>query len=157
MDDPNLGEDLPPPSPMDDPATVSWGLGISDSDLKKLKTGFQSQCMEDHWNIGVNISDVNDNITITISRSWTGIERFILHVVESTTNGGHKIQSITWAQNKGKARISEEQAKIEVVILCRQMLGCVFLDVPQLDVSLLWKHPGSYVDTKTFLQNFYKK
>ncbi|KAL2192631.1 hypothetical protein P885DRAFT_64746 [Corynascus similis CBS 632.67] len=43
-----------------------------------------------------------------------------------------KIEAITWEQNQGD-RISEEQAKIDAVILCRQILECNFAAAPDYD------------------------
>jgi hypothetical protein len=43
-------------------------------------------------------------------------------------------------------RISEEQAKKEVVIITRGHLGCDFDALPEYDVDDLWNHPAAHLN-----------
>jgi hypothetical protein len=125
---------------MVDPATALWGLNISDADFEKLKAGFKPADMDDKWVISVTDSK-RGNISITISRSWTGKKHYILDVKPSNGDSCVKIEAITWEQNKGGIYISEEQGKKEAVILCRSCLDCDFDKLPHYDVSIFWDHP----------------
>ncbi|OGM43937.1 hypothetical protein ABOM_005930 [Aspergillus bombycis] len=102
---------------MREPATAPWGLSISEANFKKLKAG------------------------------GTGKEIYMLVVKPSDgdSNTGVKIEAITWEQNKGGIRISEEQAKKEVVIITRRLLECDFDAPPEYDVSDLWNHPAAQI------------
>ena len=44
-----------------------------------------------------------------------------------------KVAAITWEQNKGGIRISEEQGKKEVVIITRGILECDFDALPDYE------------------------
>lgn len=136
--------------PMDDPATGTWNLSISESDLDKLKAGYLSQGMEEKWDFKTEEADAHGRITLRVSRSWTGIEHYLLHL--ETGGRGPKIHSITWSQNVGDIRLTEEQAKINAVILCRCWLGCVFLEVPHLDESLMWMNPANFYTSEAYLK-----
>ncbi|KAF4552817.1 Hypothetical protein D9617_9g026080 [Elsinoe fawcettii] len=153
----SLDEDTVGIPPMDDPATAIWNLPVSDADLEKLKAGVESKQMEDKWNVRTQVTDTPNNRLIHISRSWTGIEHCILHITIGTGRNESRIHSITWAQNKGEIRISEEQAKIDAIILCRGLLGSFFLDVPQLDESLMWNHPAAFFNPESYLRQFFKR
>jgi hypothetical protein len=134
--------------PMVEPATASWGLSISDSDFEKLKAGFKSTSMDERWDASVADLDQSGNISITLSRSWTGKKHYILIVKPSDGRSSVEIEAITWEQDKGGIRISEEQSKKEAVILCRSLLDCDFDTLPQYDTSLLWNYPAAQIDTK---------
>ncbi|KAF2220027.1 hypothetical protein BDZ85DRAFT_321980 [Elsinoe ampelina] len=152
-DDPDRhesGVSLVPP-PMVNPATATWNLPISEADLTKMKAGYESHQMEDKWDIRVQDPDPDGGVTFRISRSWEGIEHYLLHTVPNEDGAGHKIESITWSQNIEHVRLSEEQAKIDAIILCRGLLDCVFLDVPYLDSSLMYTYPDRFVSTEAYL------
>ena len=42
---------------MQEPATVPWGLPISDTDLEKLKAGLESQDQDGKWHIYVSATE----------------------------------------------------------------------------------------------------
>ena len=131
---------------MQEPATAPWGLIISDADFEKLKAGFEPQDHDDKWRVSATDQNQSGTISIHLARSGTGKELYVL-VVKPSDNGssgsGVKIESITWEQNKGGIRISEEQAKKEVVIIARRLLECEFDALPEYDVSDLWNHPAA--------------
>lgn len=126
---------------MQEPATALWGLSISDTDFKKLKAGFEPQDQDDKWRVSATDQSQSGTISIHLARSGTGKELYVLVVKPS--GGGVKIEAITWEQNKGGIRISEEQAKKEVVIITRRVLECGFDSLPEYDVSDLWNHPAA--------------
>jgi len=132
---------------MQEPATAPWGLRISDADLEKLKAGFEPQDQDDKW----RVSATHQPISIHLARSATGKEFYVLHVVVKPGDNGSsgssvKIAAITWEQNKGGIRISEEQAKKEVVIITRGLLECDFDALPEYDIDDLWNHPAAHLD-----------
>lgn len=123
---------------MIEPATATWGVKISNSDFERLKVGFEPQMMEDRWHFKVTDPSQNgthDKILVHISRSWTGKECYVLSMTASNGGGssssGVKIENITWEQNLNENRISEEQAKKGVVLLCRHILRCDFEGLPE--------------------------
>lgn len=136
---------------MQEPATAPWGLSISDADFEKLKAGFEPQDQDDKWRVSVTDQSQSGNISIHLARSGTGKELYVL-VVElrdgGSSSSGVKIEAITWEQNKGGIRISEEQAKKEVVIITRRLLECDFDALPEYDVSDLWNHPAAQIVAK---------
>ncbi|KAF4548427.1 Hypothetical protein D9617_28g065330 [Elsinoe fawcettii] len=146
--------------PMEDPATAIWNLPISVTDLEKLKAGYISEGMEEKWDFKAGEPDItNGRITLRISRSWTGIEHYLLHLqtVETdetveTEEPGPWIHSITWSQNIGKPRLTEEQAKINAIILCRCWLGCGFLMIPHMDESMMWVKREDFDTTEDYLR-----
>ena len=131
---------------MQEPATAPWGLSISDADFEKLKAGFEPQDQDDKWRVSVTDQSQSGTISIHLARSGTGIELYVLIVKPSdggSSGGGAKVEAITWEQNKGGIRISEEQAKKEVVILTRGFLECEFDALPEYEISDLWNHPAA--------------
>jgi len=133
---------------MKEPATAPWGLPISNADLEKLKAGFQPQDQDEKW----PASATYQPISIHVTRSATGIELYVLHIIvkpsdnnSSNSDNKIKIAAITWEQNKGGIHISEEQGKKEVVIITRGILGCDFDALPEYDVSDLWNHPAAQI------------
>ncbi|KHN94780.1 uncharacterized protein MAM_07376 [Metarhizium album ARSEF 1941] len=134
---------------MQEPATAPWGLSISDADFEKLKAGFEPQDQDDKWRVSVtDRSRSGGNLSIHLARSGTGKELYVLDVKPSdgsSVGSGVKIEAITWEQNKGGIRISEEQAKKEVVIITRRLLECDFGALPDYDVSELWNHPAARI------------
>ncbi|KAI9793812.1 MAG: hypothetical protein M1835_006970 [Candelina submexicana] len=131
---------------MQEPATAPWGLSISDSDLKKLKAGFKPQDQDDKWRVSATEQSQSGTISIHIARGGTGIELYRLIVKPSdgdSSSSGAKIEAITWEQNKGGIRMSEEQAKKEAVITTRNLLDCAFEALPEYDFSDIWNYPGA--------------
>ena len=179
---------------MENPATASWGLSISDADFAKLKRGVRARDMDDKW-VFKDMTDeeladeattngattngattngatmngattngattdeptTDDELTyeelmaepttdeatvdldqggnISIRRSWTNRELYRLAIKPSEGGTSAKIEAITWEQNYGD-HISEEQAKIDAVILCRHICECDFAAAPDYDTSL---------------------
>ena len=132
--------------PMKEPATAAWGLRISDTDAEKLKVGFQPLDQDDKWHIYVSTTE--PATSVHIARSAFGVETYVVHIVEKTGDEGSsaEIASITWETNKGGIRISEEQAKKEVVIITRGLLECDFDALPEYDIDDLWNHPAAHLD-----------
>ena len=58
----------------------------------------------------------------------------------SSGGGGVVIEAITWEQNKGGIRLSEEQAKKEVLLITRSMLQCDYDALPDM-----FNHPGARI------------
>ena len=127
--------------PMKEPATAAWGLRISDTDAEKLKVGFQPLDQDDKWHIYVSTTE--PATSVHIARSAFGVETYVVHIVEKTGDEGSsaEIASITWETNKGGIRISEEQAKKEVVNLTRSILECDYKTLPYYDPADVWNYP----------------
>ena len=138
---------------MEEPATASWDLSISDTDLDKLKAGFMPQDMDDKWRITVTDQSQEGTSSIHFARSWTGIEHYVLFVKSndggSSGGSGGKIEAITWEQNKGGIRITEELAKKEVVYMSRNLLECRFEALPEYSFEEVFDHPGTYITNGT--------
>jgi hypothetical protein len=133
---------------MQEPATAPWGLSISDADFEKLKAGSKPQGMDDKWRVSTTGQSQSGTISVHLARNWTDKELYVLVVRPSgggSSGSGVKIEAITWEQNKGGIRISEEQAKKEVVIITRRLLGCDFDALPEYDDSDLWNHPAAHL------------
>lgn len=166
---------------MENPATASWGLSISDADFAKLKRGFKAFDMDDKWvfrpTTDKELSDekrtngattdevptVDEDLTIeellmddwprdkawtdeatldldqggdiSIIRCWSKREFYRLIVKPSEGGTSAKIEAITWEQNQGE-HISEAQAKIDAVLLCRQQIECDIAAAPDYDPGL---------------------
>ncbi|KAI9716213.1 MAG: hypothetical protein M1812_005438 [Candelaria pacifica] len=135
---------------MQEPATAPWDLSISDADLKKLKAGLEPRDQDDKWRVSVTDQSQSGTIAVHVARSGTGKELYKLVLKPSdggsSSGSGAKINAITWEQNKGGIRISEEQAKKEVVIITRRNLECDFDALPEYDVSDLWNHPAAQLE-----------
>ncbi len=86
--------------------------------------------------------DLDQDGNISICRSWTNRELYRLAVKPSEGGTNVKIEAIIWEQNQGD-RISEEQAKIDAVILCRQIIECDFAAAPDYDTLLFSAFPRS--------------
>lgn len=122
---------------MEAPATATWDVAISSTDFAKLKAGFEAEDMNQRWEIIAKEADASGIIPIHISRSWTEEDQYVL-AVEPSEEGGAKITSITWEQNKGEIRVDEERGKKEAVVVCRMVLNCEFETLPAYDRSILW-------------------
>ena len=120
---------------MQEPATAPWGLSISETDLDKLKAGLEPEFMEDRWHITFSDQGQKGTSSIHFTRSWTGNEIYVLFVKSneggSTSSRGGKVEAITWEQDTGSVRTSEEQAKKEVVFYSRVLLKCEFEALPE--------------------------
>lgn len=127
----------PTRKPIISPVTSAWDLSISASDFDKLKVGFRPECMEDRWVIQVTDPDPDPDqdgggTSIHISRSWTYMELYTLHV-KAGDDGSIKIESITWEGNQFDAVSGEEKSKKEAMYLCRALLGCEMEAFPKDD------------------------
>lgn len=136
---------------MQEPATAPWGLSISDADFEKLKAGFEPQDQDDKWRVSATDQSQSGTISIHVSRSGTGKEFYVL--VVKPGDGGNSgssvnVEAITWETNKGGIRISEEQAKKEVVIITRGLLECGFDALPEYDIDDMWNHPAADLSAK---------
>lgn len=141
-----------------EPATAPWGLRISDSDYGKLSAGLEPQDMDDKWR--VRVIDLSESATTAVhfSRSWTDQEYYVLVLkpidraaaaaVTTTTSGGGgmEIEALIWEQDKGGIHMTEELAKIEVILVSRSILGCDFEALPDYDSSSLENHPSARLD-----------
>jgi hypothetical protein len=132
---------------MDKPATAPWGVRISDADFEKLQAGFVAVDMDDKWDIKAAEADQSGVLSITITRSWTGHQHYILNVKPSDGGSGAKIEAITWEQNMSGNHVTEEQGKLEAVILCRSLLECELEELPDYDESQFWNFSSSKADT----------
>ena len=131
---------------MQEPATAPWGLSINDADLKKLKAGFEPQDMDDKWR--VTASDQSQRGTTSVHLARCGADKDLYVLAVKPSGSGGEVEAITWEQNKGGVRISEEQAKKEVVIITRSILDCGFDALPEYDDSDIWNHPAAQLDAK---------
>ncbi|KAF3771416.1 hypothetical protein M406DRAFT_354853 [Cryphonectria parasitica EP155] len=71
---------------------------------------------------------------ISIRRTWTNWELYRLAIKPSDGSTSAKIESITWEQNQG-THTSEEQAKVDAVLLCRSIAECDLTEAPDYDPS----------------------
>lgn len=192
---------------MENPATASWGLSLSDQDFKALKGGCKIRDLDDKWaflaRTDQELSDelsaeaisatrqvsTDDVMTdeelsaelemeeeeeeeertdkapparivteedmaqggnISIRRTWTNTEHYRLGLTVQPGEGGtiRKIEAITWEQHKGHY-LSEEQAKIDVVLLCRSHLECDLAAAPGHDTAVFSALQITAVDSTT--------
>jgi hypothetical protein len=138
---------------MQEPATAPWRLRISDTDLEKLKAGFEPQDQDDKWRVSATERSQSGTISIHLVRVGTGREHYVLVVKPSNggssgSSSGVKIEAITWDQNKGGIHISEEQAKKEVVMITRSLLECDFDALPDYDSSDMWNHAAAQIGAR---------
>lgn len=186
---------------MENPATASWELRISNADFAKLKRGISPMNMDDKWWIKFMTDQevldeeaanraaaaapktdeppaepyimtdeeleadlaleeatrnkppptdeelrLDEGGNISIRRSWyPKQERYRLAVKPNEDGTGAKIETITWEQNQSRY-ISEEQAKIDVVLVCRQNMECEFAAAPDHDSILFSGFPLSWTE-----------
>lgn len=71
---------------------------------------------------------------ISIRRTWTNTELYRLTLTVQPSEGGidRKIEAITWEKRQGYL-MSDEQAQIDVVFLCRSHLECDLAAAPVYD------------------------
>jgi len=125
---------------MEDPATALWGLRISDADFEKLSAGFEPQDMDDRWKFAGTDLDENGKISVHMIRSCT-VEYYVLVLKPSDSNNSAKIEAFTWERNRNECYTDEERAKKQIVVLCRNILGCNLDEFPDFDASSLWDYP----------------
>lgn len=129
---------------MKEPATAPWGLRISNADLTKLKAGRESHNQDDKWRIWVSDSSESGNVSITVTRVGLSKDMYILHAKPGDgEDGGHIIERFTWEQSVGQVRTAEEQAKKQVVVLIRNLLGCDIEALPEYDFMSAWDYPAA--------------
>ena len=133
---------------MQEPATAPWGLSISSTDLDKLTAGFEPQDSDDKWRITVMDQSQKGLSSVHLARSGTGIELYALFVQPNaggnrSSGSGGKVEAISWEQNKGGIRISEDLAKKEVGCILRSLLECGFEALPEYDSVDVFDHPGA--------------
>lgn len=82
----------------------------------------------------VTEEDMAQGGNISIRRTWTNTEHYRLVLSVQPSEGGtiRKIKAITWEQHKDLL-VSEEQAKTDVVLLCRSDLECDLAAAPDDD------------------------
>lgn len=182
--------------PIENPATTSWGLSLSDKDFVALKRGCRIRDMDDRWafvsmmdqqlldevsaekkvtthEVPTNEVSTEEVLTddqlfgelemeepwmqeertekapparvltddgmvqggyISIRWTWSNTElyRLVLNVQPSEGGISRKIEAITWEQREDHL-ISGEQAKMDVVLLCRSHLECDLSAAPDDD------------------------
>lgn len=74
--------------------------------------------------------DLTQGGHVSIRRSWTDTEFYRLALQPS--EGGATIETITWERVQ-VTDISEEQAKIDAVLLCKSILGCELAAAPDYE------------------------
>lgn len=130
---------------MEDPATAPWGLHISNADLQKLQAGFEPQDHDNKWRVSVSDQGQSSEISVHIARSAFREELFVLTVKLSDVdgeNGSAQVEAITWQQDQGGVRISEEIAKKQVTLLVRRVLGGHFEKLPEYSFEEAFLHPA---------------
>ncbi|EPE07105.1 hypothetical protein F503_07756 [Ophiostoma piceae UAMH 11346] len=129
----HLHRQRPTPSllnmPMENPASASWSLRISQADYDRLKAGFSPQDMDDKWLVtseimlrthivgrpnrtaqtgpfpGVHVSP--GLMVVRLVRSWTGSEMYVLGVRPVTGGSGERVTSSSAASDRGGGGIIE--------------------------------------------------
>ncbi|TLD21055.1 hypothetical protein PspLS_08890 [Pyricularia sp. CBS 133598] len=147
------GNRMRDPIPMNEPLTAPWDIRISKKDVEKLMIGFESDDMDEQWDVLIENPDKNDNKTISIHfmRSWTGDEIYILHLdhdpdQQGSQEGRTRVHSITWEGNMNDVCIDAEQAQKEVVLLARNLLYCKFEELPHYDHAEVYSHPAYFLN-----------
>ncbi len=132
--------------PMQDPASAPWDLNITNKDFRRLKRGFNPQCMEDRWAVKVTDPDQDGKISVHISRSWTEMHCYALAVKPRDGKNSAKIEAITWDLNRDGLYTKEEQAKGQAACVCRWVLGCELGELPNYDGQDFWHYPRPQTD-----------
>ncbi|KAF9731659.1 hypothetical protein PMIN06_012141 [Paraphaeosphaeria minitans] len=114
-----------------DLATAEWGLTIKHTDYEKLLGGFKPRSMDDKWLCISDAPDARGNMTIHWYRSWGHVEcyKVLVEVQDPNQTEGNdwaKLSNIAWEKILGGLEVSEEEAKEDVVDLCRNFVGCEF-------------------------------
>lgn len=128
-----------------------WVLGCLEQYCRQLKSSLKTQDQDEEWLISATFRP----ISIHVARSARGSQLYVPHIVvkpgdddSSNRNSDITIVGITWEQNKGESRISEEQSKKEIVIITRGILRCDFDALPEYDVSDLWNHSAALLENR---------
>lgn len=87
---------------------------------------------------------------ISIRRSWSPRHELYRLAVgklgpDEVDGAGARIEAITWEQKQSR-HVSEEQAKIDVVLLCRSIVGCELAAAPDHDTILFSGFPRSWTE-----------
>lgn len=93
------------------------------------------------------VLEQNPGNNISIIRSWSNQEFYRLVIKPSENGISAKIEAITWDQNNQTIlghHISEEQAKIDIILLCRSPAGCDLAAAPDHDPLLFSGFPRSW-------------
>jgi hypothetical protein len=134
---------MSPPPEMRQPLTAQWNLPISSADFEILKTGFQSQSMDDKWNAIPTFLRESNAYSVVWSRSWTGDFHYIL-IIKETLPGtaGPGIESMIYeSYTTSDIRITAEMAKEEVICLARGWLECEIKKFPEIDYNRVFSYP----------------
>ena len=85
--------------------------------------------MDDKWLCITDAPDAQGNMTIHWYRSWGHVEYYKVFVEvqdlgQAKGNDWAKLSNITWEKIAGGLEVVEEEAKGDVVDLCRGFVGC---------------------------------
>ena len=83
--------------------------------------------MDDKWLCITDTPDARGNVTIHWYRSWGHVEYYQVSIeVENDAKETvwAKLSNITWEKIVGGLEVPEEEAKGDVVNLCRNFVGC---------------------------------
>lgn len=82
----------------------------------------------------LTVEDMTQGGYISIRRTWSNTELYRLVLAVQPGEGviTRKIEAITWEQREDHL-ITEEQAKMDVILLCRSHLECDFTAAPDND------------------------
>jgi hypothetical protein len=117
--------------PIKDPATTEWGLTIKRTDYEKLLEGFRPRDMDDKWLCITDKPDAQGNTSVHWYRSWGNMEYYTVVVEvrdpnQTEGNDWAKLTKITWEKVVGGLEVPVEEAKGDVIDLCRGFVGCQF-------------------------------
>jgi hypothetical protein len=119
---------------MKTPLTAPLDLAISDSDVAKLKAGFRPQSQDDKWAWLVEHGHGSgDDTLIHVIRHFVKEEVYVLHITQKSRKedgASARVYGITWEGEWSGVRDDVEQAKRNVVVLARSILGCEFETLP---------------------------
>ena len=121
---------IPPATyhPITDPVTAEWGITIKRTDYEKLLEGFKPRDMDDKWMCITDKPDSEGNTVIHWYRSWGNVEVYnaVLEVIPNQTEDKEwaKLTKLTWEKKFAGLDVPLEEAKGDVVNLCRACVGC---------------------------------
>lgn len=97
--------------------------------------------------------DLDQGGNISIRRSWTNKENYRLILIPREGGVSAKIEAITWDKEQ-VGHITEEQAKLDAVLLCRSIAGCELAAAPDYEPHLFSARlPRSATADKTTVEN----
>ncbi|PVH98710.1 hypothetical protein DM02DRAFT_30481 [Periconia macrospinosa] len=119
--------------PLKNTATAQWGRSLTHSDYSKILKGFGPQDMDDRWGIQTDTPDAQGNTVAYLYRSWGSVVQFSLTITagdadNTETKDWAKIVTISWNEQPGYQKVTEEEAKESSVNLCRGLLRCEMKD-----------------------------